>query len=65
MTRQQRYQRCHKEAELCIYCPREAVSQWFCEIYLRKGWSMVGARKESRPWHPRGPGRLPLTKRSC
>lgn len=64
MTRQQRYQRRHKEAGLCIYCPRKAVSQWFCEIHLCKRRTIMRARKGSRPWYPGGPGRPPL-KRSC
>ncbi len=64
MTRQERYQRRHKEAGLCIYCPRKAVSQWFCAMHLKKRRTLMRVRKGSRPWHPGGPGRPPLTRQS-
>ena len=64
MTRQQRYQRRHKEAGLCIYCPRTAVSQWFCDIHLQKRRAMMREQKGSRPWHPGGPGRPPLSRKN-
>lgn len=64
MTRQERYQQRHKAAGLCIYCPRKAISGWFCAHHLRKRRTNMREQNGNRPWHPGGPGRPPLTRRT-